>query len=152
MSEKITIGGRVFREVTRSTCAHDTWTMGLIRRAGLEGVDLAPGETMEQFSWRVLGTVLESGLLYELLGAFVVPEGVDDLNWTPDLAVETGRFVGNLYEPGDKAEVHRLVAALLLPFVRDGLGSLVTSLRSSAPGPGAIAGSVGTSTTASGEG
>lgn len=152
MNEKVTIGGRAFREIQRSTCAHDTWTVGLIRRAGLEGVSPMPGESVDDFGWRVLGTVLESGLLFELVGCFVVPDGTDDLDWTPEFAAETGRFVGNLYEPGDKAEFHRLVASLLLPFVRDGIGSLSTSLRSSAPGPGAMAGSAGTSTTASGEG
>jgi hypothetical protein len=152
MNEKVTIGGRAFHEIEFSTCAHDTWTMGMFSRAGLQGVGLLPGETPDDFTWRVLGTVLSSGLLYELLGAFLIPEGMDDLAWTPELAAETGRFLGELHEPLDKAEVHRLVAALLLPFVRDGIGSLAISLHSSAPGPGATAKSVGTSTTASGEG
>lgn len=150
--EKITIGGQTFTEVRRSTSAHDTWTMGLIRSAGLERVHAEPGETPEDFGWRVLGTIVQSGKLYELLGAFLVPEGVNDLDWTPQLAAETGVFLGELWEEDEKAKVHRLVVALLLPFVRDGIGSFGTLPSSSVGPPAANAASEANSTSAIGEG
>jgi hypothetical protein len=134
MNEKITLGGRSFRVVEQSTCAHDTWAMGIVRRAGLERLELLQGESPEEFAWRAFGNVIDAGALYELLGAFLIPVEVPDLKWTPGLAAETGKFFGDRSEPEEKERVRALVLSTVFPFLKDGLASFASSVSSSSEG------------------
>ncbi len=132
MATTHTLGGRVFREAKRSTIEHDIWTMDQIWASGLDSVRRDPEEAFEEFGLRLLDVALRSGRALDLIGGLVVPEEVDDLDWTPQLAKETARFLGQLSSEEDKQQVHVLLGKLVAGFFPAGVLSAEISPVSSA--------------------
>ena len=137
--EVITLGGRTFVHLGESTAQHDDWFMGRVREAGLDRVLLEIGEDPDQFARRILYQASGSGKVFEMIGALIVPEGMADASWTPEVALDTARFVGQLCDPEDKQRINNLTVTLLIGFFLGGLTSLETSKTSSTdaePAPG----------------
>ena len=137
MSDKHTIGGRTFMPLRESTVEQDLRFLALIKRARIDEVVMQPGESPEAFARRLLEVTIESGVILDLLGCLLVPEDIAPQDrdpgevWTPEVGQETARFLGQLRDPKDKAEVRGLVLSLLVSFFESGIVSLWTSTTSS---------------------
>ena len=137
MTQKHTIGGRTFLPLRESTVEQDFRFLALIKRARIDEVVMQPGESPEAFARRLLEVTIESGMILDLLGCLLVPEDIAPQDrdpgevWTPVVGQETARFLGQLRDPKDKAEVRGLVLSLLVSFFESGIVSLWTSTTSS---------------------
>ena len=133
MTQKHTLGGRTFLPLRESTVEQDFRFLALIKRARVDEVVMQPGESPEAFARRLLEVTIESGVILDLLGCLLVPEDVAPRDrdpgevWTPQVGEETARFLGQLRDPRDKAEVRSLVLSLLVSFFENGIVSLWTS-------------------------
>lgn len=138
MSDKHTIGGRTFLPLRESTVEQDFRFLALVKRARIDEVVMQPGESPEVFARRLLEVTIESGAILDLLGCLLIPEDKAPQDrdpgevWTPEMGQETARFLGQLRDPKDKAEVRGLVLSLLVSFFESGIVSLWTSTTSSA--------------------
>ena len=87
--------------------------------------------------WEV--DVLASGKACELLGAFLLPEGKVERDWTREMATDTQSFLEQLDREEDRNLVDGLVMECLVGFFQHALRQLQTSLKSfesrSAPTP-----------------
>lgn len=104
------VGGREFRLVQRSTVKHDVYMLRHLRAAGVTGARPGEGETQEQFCVRVHEQILDSGQMLPILAGMLVPVQLEDLQWTPAIASETEEFLDALFEPADKAAMHKALA------------------------------------------
>jgi hypothetical protein len=128
---RLELGGRIFHEIRSSTIEHDFKFYELARRAGLDNVTQAAGETPEQLAARLLETILASGLALELLGLLLVPEGTPPEKWTPEIMAETARFIGGLTSDEDRQTVNAAILDVMIGFFRSGLASFWSSTTSS---------------------
>jgi len=129
---KVEIGGRSFEPVTETTALHDFWVMKQVRATGLALAAQRPDESYEDFAVRLCGEIAESGKAFLLIGALLVPEGREPLEWTPEMAEETARFLEGMTSLKDKNQIFTLTAQLMLGFFGSGLLSFETSKPSSA--------------------
>ena len=127
MAEIIELGTRKFRAITNSTVEHDFTVMQVLAKAGLDTVAQQEGESFDDFAVRLLSTVISSGYAFDLIGAFIVPEETAELDWTPQLSIDTARFVRKLTDPEDKLKIRQLVVILLAGFSQAGLLSFAAS-------------------------
>lgn len=134
MPDVIRLGGREFVALERSTLEHDTWFALATAAAGITSATPAPGQDRGEFALGLFARLYESGHLWDLLGALVLPAGTASRDWSPALARETGRFIAGLDEPADKDRARLLIVELLLPFLSEGLASWKAST-SSSPAP-----------------
>lgn len=136
--EKHVLGGRAFLTIRESTVEQDFRFLALVKRARIDEIVMAPGESPEAFARRLLEATVESGAILDLLGCLLVPENAAPKDrdpgeaWTREMGEETARFLGRLREPGDKARIRSLVLSLLVSFFESGIVSLWTSTTSSA--------------------
>ena len=133
MTQKHILGGRTFLPLRESTVEQDFRFLALVGRARIDEVVMQPGERAEAFARRLLEATIESGVILDLLGCLLVPAelapGDRDPGevWTSEIGKETARFLGQLRDPKDKAEVRGLVLSLLVSFFESGIVSLSTS-------------------------
>lgn len=132
--EQVEIGGRVLVPIGEATARHDAFIMRQIAACGLNvAAEQRDGETEEQYMFRLYVTAVQTGDVFALLGALLVPQGADPLKWTPELAKQTGDFLSLLTDTADKAKLRTLVASALLPFFVSGRRPSRTSRKSSMP-------------------
>lgn len=127
MHDGITLGGRIFRALQEGTVLHDLHFRKLIAKSGLSRVTIRAGEDPDHFARRLLDELLAAGVVLEIIGCLIIPVGMSDEEWTPELASETARFVGSLRSDADKASVDQLVVSILIDFFARGYASLWTS-------------------------
>ena len=127
----ITLAGRDFRLIKHSTINHENWVMTRVRAAGLVSMKLANGENEEDFIRRLASQVWESGKAVEIMAGLLVPDALEDVQWTPQLAADMEKFIGNLFEEDDKAKVRQAIGEFLYLFFVIALYSSTTFLKSS---------------------
>ncbi len=110
---------------------HDVFTMRQIAACGLNTLRQTEYETSEQFQYRLYLTALQTGDIFLLLGSLLVPEGMDPLEWNPEIAAQTGNFLAALTDQADKAKLRILLASALMPFFLGGRRSFTTFRKSS---------------------
>jgi hypothetical protein len=144
MMGKLFLAGRAFVPLGESTVEHDIEFTRLMTKAGLDAAAYREGENPDTHGWRVLQALLEARALLPLLACLIIPADaapapapagfagwlhrslvragmanpLPKTGWTPELAAETERFLGQLDEPSDKEKVYGLAAELLLPFLK----------------------------------
>ncbi len=129
--ERITIGGREFKQMGVGPVRQDLYVMQHARLAGLTGTKIAEGETPEEFVNRLIDSMIASGRALALLGGLLVPAELKPEEWTEEVAGSTAAFLGGLRDPEEKRKVYGEVASALLGFSVNGLGSWAASLQSS---------------------
>ncbi len=131
MKHTLEIGGRKWREISRSTMENDVWLWKHIRDGGIDQVRLQPGEKPEDYAVRLLHEVIASGKVFLLLGGLLLPDGVPDEHWAPERGEETAAFMRKLQDQTDKDAIRHLLINLLTAFFEGGLRSYVNSLTAS---------------------
>lgn len=129
----IELDGRTFGKLcSGSTVQHDLWLMQRATESGLATARKWSGETDDAFAARMMEMAIKSGLILEMLGGLLLPEGKGPEDWTPDMALSTATFLGAITEPHEKSKVNGLILSLLIDFFSVGLSSSESSQRSSA--------------------
>lgn len=139
MSESIELGGARYAVVKRPTLRQEVYIGALARRAGVIDPMPAAGEDPEAFATRVVMQANEAGVLFDLLGATLMPAGVAEKDWTPGIAEAIALQLGDLQDEKDKQRARQLIAEALVPFMRAGLASF-TRTPGASPGAAASAG------------
>ena len=127
----IVIAGRKFKPVVDSTIEHDVWTVELIKKCGLDVIEMQPGESPAEFAQRVFLQASKDLIVFDLLGGLLMPIDTKPENWTPEIAHETGRHFATVCEPEEKKAIRALIAEALMGFFAKGLSSTRISPRSS---------------------
>lgn len=119
-SPVVTLGGQPFRLVTESTFGHEIYFEGLIRKAGLDRMRPAEGETMDAFAVRLVDRVLYSDELLPIVGCLIVPADVEPSGWTREIAATTQAHVAALSDPAEIASVRQVICEALAVFFERG--------------------------------
>lgn len=134
--EVITLGGRRFVTVTDLTVGQHLHYDNLVMNAGLRDARREPGEYTGDFEARLLRLMLNcQGMILELLGTHIIPEGKTSKDWTPQMAKETADFLSTVSGKEALDMVHNLFAHVYLDFFEHGLTSSGDSISSSAGRP-----------------
>jgi len=140
MAERHDIAGRTFLEIEDSTIEQDLAFQALVKEAGLDSLELRPGQSPESFASELLDGLVRSRTSLKMLGCLLIPADKVPLQrrrinpgeaWTPEVAEETTRFLGACMDPRDKARIRNLILSLLLGFFGSGADSSPTSMTSS---------------------
>lgn len=135
MSRIYKIYGQKFRMIQKSTLENDYFIMQQLRRAGLENCTPNKDESAEDFGMRLLYSIVEDGVPFELLGGLLIPENVPDIEWTPGHARATADILRVVTDPEDKQQVQSILISLLTDFFAKGLPFLNPSQTVSQPDP-----------------
>jgi hypothetical protein len=125
------ISGREFKAVTDSTLEHDMWTVQQLDRAGIHKLAMEQDETPDEFVTRTIAQLMISGAIFDLMGGLLMPAEIKGPDWTPELAVETGRLFARATGP-DKVIIKGEIAGAMEAFLGSALLSSIRSRRSSA--------------------
>jgi hypothetical protein len=129
--EIVRISGREFKAVTDSTLQHDAWTVQQLDRAGIRKLVLEEGETPDEFVSRTIAQLMISGAMFDLMGALLMPAELKGSDWTPEMAIETGKLFARATGP-DKAIIKGEIAGAMEAFLGSALLSSIRFRRSSA--------------------
>lgn len=128
--QTLKIDGREFKPIKNGTFEHDIWLMQRVRAAGLAELKIMPEETEEHFIERVAQSAWESGAILELLGGALIPAHLEASDWTPEMALASGKFFGSVTNDEGKAILRRQIGGILFYFFITGLSSSKTSTKS----------------------
>lgn len=129
--EIVRISGREFKAVTDSTLEHDIWTVQQFERSGIRDIVMEAGETPDEFVARKIAQLMISGAIFDLLGGLLMPAEFNGSDWTPEMAIETGKLFARATGP-DKAIIKGEIAGAMEVFLGSALLSSIRSRRSSA--------------------
>lgn len=132
MSEHISLGGKEFEQIGNSTAEHDDWLAGALSRAGLRPLPkIGEHEQPLDYAERMLVHLQQTGERFRVLGALLIPVGLDSMKWTPKLGLETAEHCRKLGAPADKKKLDNLTLQLLFDFFVEGVASWMSSKSSS---------------------
>jgi hypothetical protein len=124
-------GAGIFRLMTRSTVERDIVLSNMLRSSGAEQAmrDAIIGERNPD--GEIFQAVASSGKLFDILGASLAPDGMEDLEWTPACGLETSSRLKAISAAQAKILLLSCVVELIKAFFLAGLLSTATSRRSS---------------------
>lgn len=120
-------GVGTYRLITKSTIERDIVLSGLLRACGANQAMIEALTNGTDEDAGIFAAVANSGKLFDILGATLVPDGVDPLKWTPDLGRETTEKLKHITADGSKQLLTTSIVALVKAFFLAGLHSLATS-------------------------
>lgn len=135
MSKTFKIDGALYHTIERSTLANDFYVMQQLRRAGIADCTPRGGETANDYALRLLYSIIDAGAPFELLGGLLLPEGIPDEKWTVEQAETTAAVLRQVTDPADKAEIQKILIAVMTDFFCAGLRYLKPSPDASAQAP-----------------
>lgn len=115
-AEILEIGGRRWRSIVTRKMRLEVDLEAILYRAGLEHIQLKPGERAEEVPERILRQLMADGAFFAALGHLLVPAELPDSAWSPGLARQTGAFMEGLTAAADKAILTVLVVQLVVGF------------------------------------
>ena len=122
------LGGRRFRIMNfdRRTSAHDHYLMRLIRQTGLDKVMPMDQEREQDSAYlvRLQTALIDSGRAHELVGAYILPEGVTETDWTKDMALATAKHIAKCNTEEDRTAINALAMDCVWGFFKHGLEQL----------------------------
>lgn len=132
----VTLGGRQYAalDFEHRTVRWQLHVDRLVAETGIDRVLPVEGEPDEAYLLRLHAAVMRSGRACDLLACFLLPEGVTELDWTPEIAAATATDLGRLNTDADVQAVYQLGMEFVLGF----FGRLLRWLRSS-PSSSAVA-------------
>ena len=124
-------GAGVFRLMTASTIERDIVLTNALRSSGVEQAMVNALSAGREPDSEIFAAVTSSGKLFDILGALLIPDGMEQLEWTAKIGQETADKLRRL--TADQAKqlvIHSIVALVKACFLK-GLSSLATSQNSS---------------------
>lgn len=122
-------GGRNFRAIDfdKRTVALDHYLMRLTRASGVDKVMPMDGESNEAYLFRLQTLMIDSGLVCEILGGYLLPAGTVETDWTTAMAKQTSKCLSGCCTQQEREEVLALAMEVVFGFFKQGLESLVRS-------------------------
>ena len=117
----ITLGGRKFRPILESTVEHDIAVRALMHEAGFDMLAKRKDESADDFVVRMLGQMSASRKDADFAAALLVPDDLDDVEWSPEVAAMTAGFIKKLTAQADKLVLRSLTMEMLGGFIAAGL-------------------------------
>jgi hypothetical protein len=126
VTSTVTLGGREFRVVDmgRRTVLLDHYLMRLIRATGIDRVMPMDGDGADTYLARLQSALIDSGRAHELIAGYLLPVGMTEREWTPDIAREVARHVALCDTEADREQVMTLALEVSIGFFRRALRSL----------------------------
>lgn len=123
---KVVLGGKQFGIVDfdRSTVLHAHYIESLMRSTGLDRVLPREDEPELEYMLRLNAALVDTLKLPALLAGWLIELPGVETDWTLERAAVTQKFIEQLTNPRDKAEVHKLGQEVTFTFFRDGIASL----------------------------
>jgi len=121
------IGGKRFRVVQDGTAERDHFVIQYAGKVGLREVAMLEAEDPEAFAHRLLYQLVDAGVVFELLGGILIPDELEDSEWTLELARSTAAHLRRCHLPEDKATINAAIGCLIQDFFVRGVSSLVSS-------------------------
>lgn len=122
METGFTIGGRSWRAVKQTTFEHDIALSTIVRRSGITMPDASV--TAEEFEARAFFRLMETGEIFNLLGAVAIPAKLADLDWTEKIGAESAQFFRTINDQQEKEKLQAVLVTLVLNFFAPVLVSL----------------------------
>jgi hypothetical protein len=126
-------GAGTYRLITSSTIERDIALANLLRACGLEDVIYNAIAAGREPDAEIFAAVSGSGKLFDILGACLIPEGVDQFTWTPKIGNDIAEKLRHVTHEKAKQIILQSVVELVKSFFLKGLYSYATS-RNSSPG------------------
>ncbi len=125
----ILFGGRNFRAIDfdRRTVALDHYLMRLTRASGVDKVMPMDGEGNESYLFRLQTLMIDSGLVCDIIGGYLIPQELQDAQWTPAVAKETSKCIAACNTQEEREQVLALAMEVVFGFFKAGLESLLRS-------------------------
>lgn len=119
----IPLGGQFFRVIDfdHRTVLIDHYLMKMIRKTGADRAMPMDGEHPNVFVIRLQCLLIDSGLTPELLAGYLVPQDITEAQWTPTIAKQTAKFIGQLNTKEDREMVATLSVEVAFGFFKQGL-------------------------------
>jgi hypothetical protein len=136
LSGEIRLGGRLFDVVRYEaiTVINESYIHSLLRATGLDiPLPATDSESDAEYLVRMQARVIDTLRVHELLAGFLLPAGKTELDWSVEMARETAKYIAQLTDRTDRAEVFRLAFEMNLYFFQQGLASLGISPNASKP-------------------
>jgi len=130
-------GAGEYQLITRRTIECDITLTNLLRGSGAEQALVEALTAGEEPDGKVFAAISGSGKLFEILGAALVPVGVDGLEWSPKLQQQTATTLKRVTSENGKRALLLCVVPLVTSCFLSGLHSLTTS-RSYSPAPATV--------------
>jgi hypothetical protein len=136
----IQLGGRNFREIdfNRRTVAIDHYLSKVLRQTGADKVMPMDNEGNDEYLIRMQTLLVDSGKLPELIGGYLLPEGIGETEWTTAMATMTAKHVRQCNTAHDRELVLQIGMNVAFGFFQQGLDWLnrsLSSLRKTIPSP-----------------
>jgi hypothetical protein len=130
------IGGKKFSlvDLERRTVRQDHYMVAVFRRTGIDKVTPVLQEDPKEFLLRLHQKLLASGLACEILSAFILPEGTTNKQWRPTTAKDVQTHLEDCDTEIDRQLINQLAFEVMTGFFKQGLLSLLNSLRHSTTG------------------
>lgn len=106
----------------------DMMIMSVVMKCGLHNIPKTESGGMEEAASLIIAAAYTSGNLFPLLGALIVPEGME---WTPEVCHSTAEMLKGMKSGKDKKEVMQLMSMALAGFFVSGIAESRISLMSS---------------------
>src|SRR5688572_9276575 len=122
----ITFGGRKFRveDMDERTVENDHFLMRAIRASGVDKMSPEDKEGHMQYLIRLQTALLDSGQVCNLLGGYLLPDGMKETDWSPEVAADTAAFIAKCNTARDRDQVLELAAECVFGFFKRGLDLL----------------------------
>jgi hypothetical protein len=120
-------GAGTYSLITRRTIENDIALSNLLRSSGAERALIDALTEGEEPDSKVFAAVSGSGKLFDILGAALVPEGTDPLEWTPKLQQQTADTLKRVISDAGKRTILLCIVPLVTSFFLAGLHSTATS-------------------------
>lgn len=99
----IRLGGRAWRPIHSDAVREQAraWIAAQLEDHGIR-MQAQPGEAARAFAEGLYRQLCLSPVVFPLLGSFLVLDDLADEEWTPQLAINTGKFIAKLWRERDK--------------------------------------------------
>lgn len=131
------IGGKEFSPISmdRRTVRQDHFMVAVFRRTGVDRVSAIHEEDPKEFLIRLHAKLLASGLACEVLSGFLLPvidgKPMENRDWRATTAKEVQEHLEGCDTEQDRNLVNQLAFEAMTGFLKQGLLSLLNSMKSS---------------------
>jgi hypothetical protein len=113
----IHISGREFRFVGNDIeSSHYHWVMAYLWPCKVEQVVRHTGEDDDAYSLRIYTRIAQHPEFFKMMGGLIVPAELSEVEWSPWVAIDTGKFLSEISEIRDRVAFTRQAVDAVISF------------------------------------
>jgi hypothetical protein len=113
----IRISGRDFRFVGDDIeSSHYYWATAYLWPCKVEQVVRNAGEDDDAYALRIYTRIAENPEFYKMMGGLIVPAELSESEWSPWVAIDTGKFLSEISEIRDRVAFTRQAVDAVISF------------------------------------